>query len=760
MGLEYMAKGGLKNNLMSLSLDECDKISDIGICHLKQMVNLTHLSLSKCGVNITDSGILTLSQIIPNIEWPEWDPCRARIRNNRDCCGELTSAEIIRLGFNFLFSTMGTIDGIKFVLTQPSLDALCEKYHIPSIVHPELPGPNARIRNSPPGKFGVYTQFFNFANYQMGLFAFIRHQDPTKVRIGERELREGEVLLLDSTVGRVVELDVGAGDRLRRIPLMFKVEGVNIVHIEAKVPATVTELPKKVRRKRQAANDASSYALPPKRHRDDHGLSGNASASTGGKSIPAIQRLFEESTLAVEFRVMAPIIIPLITSSMTPDSISGTGLRTKHPVESVSALVPRKGPEPIRPSIFKDSASTGKANPNTAGLSHPAGAEISSDSFFIARDMDAETLQQAYVPKWTAINDFALDDLDVCRSFVDHLAPPLLFSQLRSMDYDQLLAEFNVGIARQTCLSFEVRLQLEHELAGRKTFKGKCMDQADWLKERDAEIDNLRARSSLKEVEAAEAIRLRAFEAQVMTLEFATASKDAELVSSSSQVAKISQELSSLQLSRDELHTMAASLVVERDGLARQVSVLNDTCAELHNKVTSYKMFKEQIEKITLSPLERLIGRSIYKGMQDRLATGIEHGKAGRSLENVEAYNPFAEADYVSTIATLREVDFPLLSQLGAKKDACMADIFDLLHLEGSAARIAEANRLQPSLEQLMLPIYQLEDGVVIGETSLSLALDVSFVPPIPAVDAEASERPAEDRSSKIIFKEEELELH
>ncbi|PWA97687.1 Leucine-rich repeat, cysteine-containing subtype [Artemisia annua] len=66
LGLKYMAKGDLKNSLMSLFLKECVKISDTGICHLKQMVNLTHLSLSNCGVKITDSGVLTISQI-PNI---------------------------------------------------------------------------------------------------------------------------------------------------------------------------------------------------------------------------------------------------------------------------------------------------------------------------------------------------------------------------------------------------------------------------------------------------------------------------------------------------------------------------------------------------------------------------------------------------------------------------------------------------------------------------------------------------------------------
>ncbi|GKF38486.1 hypothetical protein Tco_0118547, partial [Tanacetum coccineum] len=38
---------------------------------------------------------------------------------------------------------------MKSILTQSTLDALCEKYYIPDVVHPELPGPNDRIQNSP-----------------------------------------------------------------------------------------------------------------------------------------------------------------------------------------------------------------------------------------------------------------------------------------------------------------------------------------------------------------------------------------------------------------------------------------------------------------------------------------------------------------------------------------------------------------------------------------------------------------------------------
>ncbi|GKE89897.1 hypothetical protein Tco_1567372, partial [Tanacetum coccineum] len=136
-----------------------------------------------------------------------------------------------------------------------------------------------------------------------------------------------------------------------------------------------------------------------------------------------------------------------------------------------SALVPRASPEPVHYTLFADSTSTGEATSNVAGSSYPAGMDPSLDAFYVVQDMDAEALQQTYVPKWTIINDYALDDPDTCRSVVDYLAPPLLFSQLRSMDYDQLRSEFNVRAARQTCLCFKVRLQLEHELKGRIKFE-------------------------------------------------------------------------------------------------------------------------------------------------------------------------------------------------------------------------------------------------------------------------------------------------
>nr|GEY24547.1 hypothetical protein [Tanacetum cinerariifolium] len=278
---------------------------------------------------------------------------------------------------------MGTIDDMKSSLTQSALDALCEKFHIPGPVHPELPG-------------------------QMDLFAFINHADPTKVRIGEREVREGEVPLLESSGGRVVSL---AGNPV----------DAGIIRIEDEVPATVADKAKRSMKKRKATEGASGSNLPPKKLRADHGTSG-AGASSGGKSVAALQGLLERSTLLVEVGVTAVATLPFVTSfvSLTLERVGGgrtdyvtgpicvlstqwrdplimtTFVATTVVADTSSISVPRAGDEPVHASIFADSTSVGTVGPDFAGPSHPAGTELSTDTFYISQDMDSETLRQIY----------------------------------------------------------------------------------------------------------------------------------------------------------------------------------------------------------------------------------------------------------------------------------------------------------------------------------------------------------------------------
>ncbi|GJR95721.1 hypothetical protein Tco_0267895 [Tanacetum coccineum] len=478
-------------------------------------------------------------------------------------------------------------------------------FRIPDVVHPELPSRNDRIRNSPacylllrpprfvkelelsffwvdasifplavlwhnnktlrkdphptPAEFNTDVYNFLADNHalfkkflepflcfviKMGLFTFIHHADPTKVKIGEREVRDGEVLLLELTRGGG---DATEADQTEQSDHLVQFGRIDIM-ADDKAQALVADQPKKLRKKMKAADGASGSGLPPKKLREDH----DASEITNVAG--------DEVTSVVRSLVPEP---PIMTTAVAITVVADT-----------SALVPRTCPRLVPRSIFR--VLPLQARPTKI----------------------PQTLQQMYVPKWTAINDSALDYPDVCRSVVDHLAPQLLFCHLCSMDYEQLLTEFNVGAARQTCLS--------------------------------------------------------------------------------SEVAKMTHDLSNLQLSCDELSVKASSLEFEKDKLFDQVSALETTCSDLRNEVMGYKLFKEQIKA-------------------DGLVTDIDHEKVRRVLAEVAAYNPVTEANYVAAFNALRP-----------------------------AAETLEASQLQPSPDQLMLPIHRLEDQVVIGETSLSFSLDLA----------------------------------
>ncbi|GKE48262.1 hypothetical protein Tco_1479520, partial [Tanacetum coccineum] len=99
-----------------------------------------------------------------------------------------------------------------------------------------------------------------------------------------------------------------------------------------------------------------------------------------------------------------------------------------------------------------------------------------------------------------------------------------------------------------------------------------------------------------------------------------------------------------------------------------------------------------------LSALGAAISRAIEKGMQDGLSANIVHVNE----------------------------DFPLLSELSSYKNASVEDIMNLLRLEGPLADAHGMSDLQPNVDQLMLLVYRSKDQVVLGETFLSFALNVT----------------------------------
>ncbi|GKC49113.1 hypothetical protein Tco_1071858 [Tanacetum coccineum] len=555
---------------------------------------------------------------------------------------------------------------------------------------------------------------------EMDLFAFIRHSDPTKVRVGERNLADRELKLLKMTEGRTVALDPPAtavsGGSSDNIDRLFD-EGDNAGQehsaerddVQEEVIAkdaseVVVEKPQK-KRKRKVIGDASGSALPPKRLRDDHQ---SLPPRTGGKSPIALRGMVLDDSI-----IPSDVMRHVVTASVTPTPDVKT-------VDSVSGLNLRTCPPHVRYVVSSDSSLHSDSYSEAASL-----VKSVADAPVV---MVAVMLLLVLRPKmWLE----RLSILEILRPQI--ILPPALLTQLRTMDYDHLYSKFNVRATRQVCLEAKVRVRAEHTLEKKNELKDKCVGQANLLSERDTEIAHLKSLLSLKEVEATEAISLRgqltALEAadasksaelralkekdfalegeknalceRVKDLESVAASKEVELTSLSSQVAKLTVDLSGFQLSRDELNSKVAPLESERDCLVTQdehVGVLIDRVAAidsdlmemaLHMDAEFYPRYlttiagrrwllncglKFVLSKCLSSPeylfaMGEAIGRAINKGMQDGLA---------------------AESH----------------------KDASMVDIMDLLRLESPTVETSETRPPQPLLDELMIPIHRLEDHV------------------------------------------------
>nr|GEU54925.1 RNA-directed DNA polymerase, eukaryota [Tanacetum cinerariifolium] len=146
-----------------------------------------------------------------------------------------------------------------------------------------------------------------------------------------------------------------------------------------------------------------------------------------------------------------------------------------------------------------------------------------------------------------------------------------------------------------------------------------------------------------------------------------------------------------------DLNVAVSSLRSQKDGLVDQVAKLDADLLEmaLHLEEKFYPHLPT-----TISALGVAINRAINKGMQDGLSASIIHGREGRSLADVAAYNLVAEADYNSALQRLREMDFLLLFELSSYKNASVEDIMSLLWLEGLLADTPGMSDLQPNVDQ------------------------------------------------------------
>ncbi|GKF12733.1 hypothetical protein Tco_0050659, partial [Tanacetum coccineum] len=283
------------------------------------------------------------------------------------------------------------------------------------------------------------------------------------------------------------------------------VTGIRIIADEN----VVAERPKHPRKKRQAVTDANGSSHPPKKLRGNHRAS--SGAATGGKSPSALRELLTSSILNVEAGVEVVATLPLVTSfaSVMPehesgapvDSIIWLNLRTIGPSErfvissdsshhsstnAAKARIDSFIRSVVPPSVITEAMIT----TNVASIPFAPAPEVGTKVISLVH---ASMFHDSDSMRTNVSNDTLLDDHDLYREFIDHLAPFMLFVQICEMDYHHLFTEFNVGTARQACLNAKFRMRTEYYLSEKRKLESECEKQANLLKARDADIESLKA---------------------------------------------------------------------------------------------------------------------------------------------------------------------------------------------------------------------------------------------------------------------------
>ncbi|GJU23144.1 hypothetical protein Tco_1156486 [Tanacetum coccineum] len=244
-------------------------------------------------------------------------------------------------------------------------------------------------------------------------------------------------------------------------------------------------------------------------------------------------------------------------------------------------------------------------------------------------------------------------------------------------------------------------MRIEYNVREKRRLSTECEQQKGLMGKKDEEIASLQAQLLLKEAEAAEAIRLRSQasalevgekslreEMDVLKERNSALEKERDSLDSALKVAEkslreemdvLKEHNSALEKERDSLDAKVARYEHLQEAIEAfqdaQIKIMEDKLAKLETKVVEAVLHLEEtfcpcllttiagqrwlltygmkliVVKCLNLPeylfaLGAFIGRAIEKGMQAGLAAGINHGKEGRSLADVVAYNPFANADY------------------------------------------------------------------------------------------------------------------
>nr|GEW29228.1 transposase (putative), gypsy type [Tanacetum cinerariifolium] len=279
-------------------------------------------------------------------------------------------------------------------------------------------------------------------------------------------------------------------------------------------------------------------------------------------------------------------------------------------------------------------------------------------------------------PGWGVTNNCRLDTPATWQDMVDHIVPPGYFSELRHLPNAEFLNQYNTTLARQVAMGSQLRLQFEQET---KLLKKAVAQGA--VEAKNVELAVELAKDLIMGEERIKA----AFE------EFKKYEDDRV----SSRCAEMNARLDALSIDFDEelyLHMLTA-IASRRWIIGHDLRLAVIKCTE-----------STELRQVFAD----VVYARIAKGMSEGLKHEVEHGKAKVDLAAIKAYEPEADTKYVAAFHALKDLKYPLVDQLEKLKDAPIDVIMSSLFFESDSGEDTPQwiRELHPSSSQLKILVY------------------------------------------------------
>ncbi|GJY10837.1 hypothetical protein Tco_0379022 [Tanacetum coccineum] len=211
-----------------------------------------------------------------------------------------------------------------------------------------------------------------------------------------------------------------------------------------------------------------------------------------------------------------------------------------------------------------------------------------------------------YQRVWGVTNSCRLDTPEACQDLVDHTVPPGYFLELRHLPNAEFLGQYNMNLARQVAIGSQLWLRFEQE--------------ARLLKKARAKIARRDQRIQLSQ--------------QVSHLQVQVTGEE-----------RIKAAFEEFKKYEDNKPHMLTAIAGRRWVIGHGLRLAVMKCAE-----------SSEIRQA----FANVVSAGLAKGMSEGLKYGIEHGKAGRDLADVKAYDLEANNKLVKALQDLKDLKYPM----------------------------------------------------------------------------------------------------